>query len=75
LAALLRIAEGLDRTHQQNVARIEAGFKRGEVGLRITARGNVAEGLLDAQRSADLFESEFGVRMFIRQVTPSKRVA
>lgn len=75
LAALLRIAEGLDRTHQQSVIRVEAGFKRGEVGLRIVARGDAAEGLRDAERSAGLFESEFGIRMFIRQAAPSSRVA
>lgn len=75
LSALLRIAEGLDRTHQQSVTRIEAGFKRGEVGLRVSARGDIAEGLRDAERSADLFESEFGVRMFIRQAARPKRVA
>lgn len=75
LAALLRIAEGLDRTHQQSVTRIEAGFKRGEVGLRVSARGDIAEALRDAERSADLFESEFGVRLFIRQAAHPKRVA
>lgn len=75
LAALLRIAEGLDRAHQQSITRIEAGFKRGEVGLRISARGDVAEGLRDAERSAGLFESEFGVRMFIRQAAHAQRVA
>ncbi len=75
LAALLRIAEALDRTHQQSVTRIEAGFRRGEVGLRIHARGDMAESLRNAEHSAVLFESEFGVRMFIRQAARRKRVA
>jgi hypothetical protein len=37
--------------------------------LRVTARGDAAEDLCDANRSAELFEKEFHVRLFFRQPT------
>jgi hypothetical protein len=38
------------------------------VGLQISARGDAAEDLRDANRSADLFEHEFHVRLYFRPV-------
>ncbi len=75
LASLLRIAEGFDHSHQQSVTRVEASFKRGEIGLRVTARGDAGEDVQDAQRGAALFEREYGVRVFIRASVASSRVA
>ncbi|HYL11328.1 MAG TPA: Ppx/GppA phosphatase family protein [Candidatus Acidoferrales bacterium] len=75
LAALLRIAEGFDHSHQQNITRIEVSFKRGEIGLRAASRGDAAEDIRDAERGAALFEREYGVRVFIRQAMASSRVA
>jgi hypothetical protein len=37
------------------------------VGVQISARGDAAEDLRDANRSAELFEKEFHVRMYFRQ--------
>jgi exopolyphosphatase / guanosine-5'-triphosphate,3'-diphosphate pyrophosphatase len=67
LAALLRIAEALDHSHRQRVTDLDASFQRGAVGLQIKARGDAAEDLLDANRSAELFEKEFHVRLYFRQ--------
>jgi exopolyphosphatase/guanosine-5'-triphosphate,3'-diphosphate pyrophosphatase len=67
LAALLRIAEALDHSHRQRVTNLSASFQRGAVGLQIRARGDAAEDLLDANRSAELFEKEFHVRLYFRQ--------
>ncbi len=67
LAAILRIAEALDHSHRQRVANLDASFRRGAVGLQISARGDAAEDLLDANRSAELFEKEFHVRVYFRQ--------
>ena len=75
LASLLRIAEGFDHSHQQSVTRVEASFKRGEIGLRVASRGDAAEDIQDAQRGAALFEREYGVRVFIRASVASSRVA
>jgi exopolyphosphatase/guanosine-5'-triphosphate,3'-diphosphate pyrophosphatase len=67
LAAILRIAEALDHSHRQRVLKLRASFQRGAVGLQVHARGDVAEDLRDASRSAELFESEFHVRLYFRQ--------
>jgi exopolyphosphatase / guanosine-5'-triphosphate,3'-diphosphate pyrophosphatase len=67
LAALLRIAEALDHSHRQRVTNLAASFQRGAVGLQIKARGDAAEDLRDANRSAELFEKEFHVRLYFRQ--------
>jgi exopolyphosphatase/guanosine-5'-triphosphate,3'-diphosphate pyrophosphatase len=66
LAAVLRIAEALDHSHRQRVLQLRASFQRGAVGLQVTARGDAAEDLRDAERSADLFEKEFHVQLFFR---------
>jgi len=67
LAAILRIAEALDHSHRQRATNLRASFQRGAVGLRVTARGDAAEDLRAANRSAELFEKEFHVRLFFRQ--------
>jgi len=68
LAAILRIAEALDHSHRQRVTNLGASFQRGAVGLQVTARGDALEDLRDANRSAGLFEKEFHVRVFFRQL-------
>jgi len=67
LASVLRIAESLDHSHRQRVTSIGSSFQHGAVGLQIAARGDAAEDLLDANRSAELFEKEFHVRLYFRQ--------
>ncbi len=59
LAAILRIAEALDHSHRQRV------------GLQVDARGDAAEDLKDANRSAELFEKEFHVKVYFRQAPAS----
>ena len=68
LASILRIAEGLDHSHRQRVSSLRAAFQRGAAGIQVTARGDVAEDLRDASRSAELFEKEFRVRLHFRAV-------
>jgi exopolyphosphatase / guanosine-5'-triphosphate,3'-diphosphate pyrophosphatase len=67
LSALLRVSEALDHSHRQRVTNLRASFQRGAVGLQVTARSDAAEDLLDANRSAELFEKEFHVRLYFRQ--------
>jgi exopolyphosphatase/guanosine-5'-triphosphate,3'-diphosphate pyrophosphatase len=67
LSAILRIAEALDHSHRQRVTQVRAAFQRAAVGLQIFARGDAAEDLLHANRSAELFEKEFHVRLYFRQ--------
>jgi exopolyphosphatase / guanosine-5'-triphosphate,3'-diphosphate pyrophosphatase len=73
LAAILRIAEALDHSHRQRVTGVSAAFQRGAVGLQIKARGDAAEDLRDAIRSAELFEKEFHVRLYFRQASVNGR--
>lgn len=70
LAAILRLAEGLDHSHRQHATGIHAVFQRGAVGLQVRARGDVTEDVRDAMRSAELFEKEFHVRLHLRQAAP-----
>jgi exopolyphosphatase / guanosine-5'-triphosphate,3'-diphosphate pyrophosphatase len=67
LAAILRIAEALDHSHRQRVTNIDATFTSGAVGLQVKANGDATEDLRDANRSAELFEKEFHVRLYFRQ--------
>jgi exopolyphosphatase/guanosine-5'-triphosphate,3'-diphosphate pyrophosphatase len=71
LAAILRIAEGLDHSHRQRIQSLRSSFQRGAVTLRANARGDATEDLRDAERSADLFEKEFHVRVYFRQPSPA----
>ncbi len=67
LAAILRIAEALDHSHRQRVMKLRAAFQHGAVGLQVHARGDAAEDMRDANRSAELFEKEFHVSLYFRQ--------
>jgi exopolyphosphatase/guanosine-5'-triphosphate,3'-diphosphate pyrophosphatase len=67
LSAILRIAEALDHSHRQRVMKLGASFQRGAVDLEVHARGDVAEDLRDANRSHELFEKEFHLRLYFRQ--------
>ncbi len=67
LSAIMRIAEGLDHSHRQRVDKLHSSFQRNAVSIKVNARGDVTEDLRDAQRSADLFEKEFHVKLYLRQ--------
>jgi exopolyphosphatase/guanosine-5'-triphosphate,3'-diphosphate pyrophosphatase len=71
LAAILRVAEALDHSHRQKVLKVRASFQHGAVGLQVHSRGDVAEDLRDADRSAELFEKEFHVRLYFRRTPAS----
>jgi exopolyphosphatase / guanosine-5'-triphosphate,3'-diphosphate pyrophosphatase len=70
LAALVRIAEGLDHSHRQRIVDLHASFQRGAVTLQAEARGDVAEDIRDAERSSSLFEKEFHLQLFFRLPIP-----
>jgi len=67
LAALVRIAEGLDHSHRQRILDLHATFQRGAVTLQVEARGDVTEDLRDAERSSNLFEKEFHIQIYFRR--------
>ncbi len=66
LAAILRIAEGLDHSHRQRIQNLKSSFQRGAVTIRLRVRGDAAEDIRDAERSSDLFEKEFHTHLYFR---------
>jgi len=66
LAAILRIAEGLDHSHRQRIQNLKTSFQRGAVTLQLHTRGDAAEDIRDAERSSDLFEKEFHTHLYLR---------
>ena len=68
LAAILRIADGLDRSHRQLVTAVACRVRSGKVEFEAAARGD-CEAELDAARDkADLFERVFDRRTSFRAV-------
>jgi exopolyphosphatase / guanosine-5'-triphosphate,3'-diphosphate pyrophosphatase len=62
LAALLRIADGLDRAHEDAVGGLAASRTAGvEWTLHVSGRGDLAYACLGARRKAGLFQETFGV--------------
>jgi exopolyphosphatase / guanosine-5'-triphosphate,3'-diphosphate pyrophosphatase len=68
LAAILRIAEGLDHSHRQRIQNLKSSFQRGAVTLQLRVRGDAAEDIRDAERSSDLFEKEFHTHLYFRTI-------
>jgi exopolyphosphatase/guanosine-5'-triphosphate,3'-diphosphate pyrophosphatase len=68
LAAILRLALALDRTHQQNVGDVRARVRDDVVHIVIQAHGDAEVDLWAAERKVELFEKVFG-----RQVKFSAR--
>ena len=67
LAGILRVADGLDRTHLQRVRRVR--LTRGDQGVRLGVEGsvNLRAEIQGALRKADVFEEVFGGRLEIEQ--------
>jgi exopolyphosphatase/guanosine-5'-triphosphate,3'-diphosphate pyrophosphatase len=66
LAAILRIAEGLDHSHRQRVEDLKTSFQRGAVTVQLEVRGDTTEDIHDAERSCSLFEKEFHTHLYFR---------
>ena len=60
LVALLRLADGLDRSHLGTVHRVHVGSRDGAVTIGIEADGDADLQLWGARRKRDLFERVFG---------------
>lgn len=65
LATILRVADALDRSHQQPVRRLGTSTRDRAVRLAITARGPLDLELWDAEREAALFRRVFGRRLVL----------
>jgi exopolyphosphatase / guanosine-5'-triphosphate,3'-diphosphate pyrophosphatase len=64
-AALLRLAEQLERSRDQLVEETRLEVEDGRVVLELVAGGDVSVALWAARRQADLFEAAFGKRLEI----------
>ena len=63
LAGLLRIADGLDATHQGAVGDVVVRGETGRITIAAQAESDVSGELAAAMEKADLFERAFGVRV------------
>ncbi|MDP3849446.1 MAG: HD domain-containing protein [Luteolibacter sp.] len=65
LAALLRVADALERTHAQRVSQIEIHRDSGKLRLRLPGLADAAVERLAMATKADLFEQVFGLCVVI----------
>ena len=65
LAALLRVADALERTHAQRVSQIEIRREAGKLRLRLPGLDDAAVERLAMDSKADLFEQVFGLSVVI----------
>ncbi len=66
LASLVRLCDGLDRTHQGRIDRVHCRASDGKVHLRCFALGPVEEEQAAAEKKSDLFQQTFAVCVKIR---------
>lgn len=63
LGGILRVADGLDRTHTGRVTAVRSENGRGTMRLRIDAESDPQVEIWDAERKADLFRDAFGTEV------------
>lgn len=68
LASLLRIADGLDRSHTNNVKEIACDIYEDEMRLRLVTHTRPNAELYGLQKKAGLFEEEFGLTVWAEPV-------
>jgi exopolyphosphatase/guanosine-5'-triphosphate,3'-diphosphate pyrophosphatase len=67
LAAILRVADGLDHDHRQRVTGVKASPRGTELRLAVRTRGDVTLDELAVEQKGDLFREEFGLRPVVRK--------
>ncbi len=67
LAALLRVADALERTHAQRVANLEIRIESGKLRLRLPGLADAAVERLAMASKADVFEQVFGLGVTIEE--------
>ncbi len=67
LAALLRVADGLDRSHGDRVRRIRARLQEDRCTLLLQSDGPCSLDIWGAQRKRQLWEEVFGLRLEFEQ--------
>ncbi len=64
LASILRIADGLDRSHTENIRQIDCDYSDGQLRLRFVPRGDPSMELFGLRKKLRLFEEEFGMAVW-----------
>ena len=72
LAALLRIADGLDRTHRGVVTGVKVEIRRRKVLLTVQARGPCELEVWAARRKGTLFERVFGRKLALKALRSAR---
>lgn len=67
LTALLRLANGLDKSHKQKTAESRMSVKNGELVISASWDGDISLELLSVSLSADFFEEIFGIRPVLKK--------
>ncbi len=70
LAGILRIADGLDRTHSRDVESVKVEVEEGTIRILAMAKSNPTACIEGAQRKSDLFSDVFQVETVIRWQDP-----
>jgi exopolyphosphatase/guanosine-5'-triphosphate,3'-diphosphate pyrophosphatase len=73
LAAILRIADGLDRSRRQLVSAVASRVRPRRVELEVAARADCEAELAAARKKANLFEQVFRRRVRFRAVSAEQR--
>jgi exopolyphosphatase/guanosine-5'-triphosphate,3'-diphosphate pyrophosphatase len=71
-AALLRVADGLDRSHNRVVASLRAKVEPGALRVELEGDDDMDLELWAGRRKADLFEEVFARKVELQVVRPSK---
>ena len=65
LAAMLRVADGLDRSHQQRVASFKLEVTEGDLLVDCTHNGDISVERYGMAMKAQMFEEVFGYHVVI----------
>jgi exopolyphosphatase/guanosine-5'-triphosphate,3'-diphosphate pyrophosphatase len=63
LSAILRLADGLNRSHTTNVRALRCEHRGGKLAVHIRFTGDIGVDLSGGERKKDLFEEVFGVKV------------
>ena len=72
LSAILRIADGLDRSRVQNIRRVNVHVKDGIALFLLEAADNPTVDIWEALSKAKLFQREFNAKPHFKWLTPGK---
>ena len=73
LSGILRIADGLDRTHAQSVTGVKVRALRGRLRLSLQSHASPQVERLEAERKSDLFSKAFNTDVELVWVRPRTR--